>query len=155
MQTQKSLWPLGIVAAFVLFISGTIALIVVACTHKTDLITADYYADELGFQKRLDQLNRTAALSEQVHVSFDATSQRMVLSLPSALVTPETSGRIQLYRPSATDRDVMVRLQLDTVGSQTIDTAALLPGLWKVRVEWSARRQDYFADKNIVVKRGA
>src|SRR5688572_2127856 len=155
MQTRKSFWPLGIVAAFVSFIAGTIALIVIACTHKTDLITADYYADELKFQGRLDQLNRTAQHSEQVVVSFDATRQSIVLALPPATVNAQTTGRIQLYRPSATDRDVVVRLELDAAGSQVIDAATLLPGLWKVRVQWTAQGQDYFADKNIVVKRGA
>ena len=155
MQTRKSFWPLGIVGAFVCFIAGTIALIVIACTHKTDLITADYYADELRFQGRLDQLNRTAQHSEQVAVSFDAARQSIVLALPPATVNAQTTGRIQLYRPSATDRDVVVRLELDAMGSQTIDATMLLPGLWKVRIEWTAQNQDYFADKQIVVKRGA
>ena len=155
MNSEKSFWPYGVILTFVFFSAGTIGLIVIACTHKTDLITADYYADELKFQGRLDQLNRTAQHSEQVAVSFDAARQSIVLALPPATVNAQTTGRIQLYRPSATDRDVVVRLELDVTGSQTIDAANLLPGLWKVRIEWTAQNQDYFADKQIVVKRGA
>jgi nitrogen fixation protein FixH len=67
----------------------------------------------------------------------------------------ETFGRIQLYRPSATGLDRVVKLQLDNKGSQTLDASSLLPGLWKVRVQWTAQNQDFFADKSIVVKRGA
>jgi len=155
MNTQRSYWPYGIMLTFVLFISGTVALIVIACTHRTDLITADYYADELKFQSRLDQLNRTAQLSERVAVSFDAARQSILLALPPATVNAETTGQVHLYRPSAIDRDVVLKLELSATGSQTIDAAGLLPGLWKVRIEWSAENREYFADKQIIVKRGA
>ena len=155
MKSPRNFWPYGIFLAFVLFISGTIALIVIACTHKTDLITADYYADELKFQARLEQLSRTAQLSGAVDVSFDPTGQIINISLPETARVADVSGRIQLYRPSATGLDRAVQLSLDKNGSQTLDAADLLPGLWRVRVQWTARDQEYFADKNIVVKRGA
>jgi len=155
MKTRRSFWPYGILLAFVLFIGGTATLVVIACTHKTDLITEDYYADELRFQARLDQLNRTAALGAEVEVAFDAVQQNIRLALPPALVSSETRGSIHLYRPSATDRDVVLRLELDAHGAQLIDAATLLPGLWKVRVQWSRQDEDYFADRSVVVKRGA
>jgi nitrogen fixation protein FixH len=155
MNTKRNLWPYGILLTFALFISGIAVLIVIACTNRTDLITADYYADELKYQSRLDQLNRTAPLGGQVDVSFNASEQNIRLALPAAMVAADTSGRIQLYRPSKTDQDVELPLRLDIAGAQIIDAAALLPGLWKVRVYWSAGSQDYFADKSIIVKRGA
>ncbi|TAL05772.1 MAG: hypothetical protein EPO07_03130 [Verrucomicrobia bacterium] len=155
MNPQKSFWPYGIILTFVVFISGTAALIVIACTHKTDLITPNYYEEEIKFQSRLDQLNRTAQLSEQVSIVFDVTKQSINLSLPTGQVSPETIGRVQLYRPSATGLDRELKLELNATGSQTVDAATLLPGLWKVRVRWTAQNQDYFADKNVVVKRGA
>jgi nitrogen fixation protein FixH len=155
MNTKKSFWPYGIILTFVLFISGTIALIVIACTHKTDLITANYYDDEIQFQKRLDQMNRTAQLSDSVHVAYDIATGQINISLPQTQVAPTTSGRIQLYRPSDTRLDQVVDLQLNQHGSQVVDASALRPGLWKVRVQWTAQDQDYFADRSIVVKRGA
>ena len=155
MNSQKSFWPYGIILTFVLFIAGTAGLIVVACTHKTDLITANYYEEEIKFQGRLDQLNRAAQLSEQVRITYDSARQSISISLPTGQLAAQTVGRIQLYRPSATGLDRMVQLQLDDNGLQTLDAAALLPGLWKIRVQWTAQSQDYFTDKSLVVKRGA
>ena len=155
MNTQRSYWPYGIVLAFALFIGGTVALIVIACTHRTDLITSDYYADELRFQLRLDEVNRSARLADKVEVSFDTVRQSIFLTLPPAMVNAVSTGEIQLYRPSAIDRDVVVQLQLDPTGTQMIDATTLLPGLWKVRVHWTARSQDYFVDKSVLIKRGS
>jgi hypothetical protein len=155
MNASKNYWPHGIVLTFVLFIGGTVALIVIACSHPTDLITADYYADELKFQTRLDQLNRTAELSDRVNVAYDASTDCIHISLPAETGGGPVAGRIQLYRPSATDQDRVVPLTVDAQGAQVLDAAALGAGLWKVRVQWQVKERDYFADRSIVVKRGA
>ena len=155
MNPRKSFWPYGIILTFALFITGTAVLIVIACTHKTDLITPNYYDDEIKFQSRIDQLNRTAKLNGQVAVAYDETTQTVNITLPAGQLSAATAGRIQLYRPSTTELDRVVKLQLDDKGSQVLDAASLLPGLWKVRVQWTAQDQDYFADKSVIVKRGA
>jgi hypothetical protein len=153
MRPQKNLWPLGIVAAFAVFILGTAALIAIACTHKTDLITPNYYEEEITFQKRLDQIKRTAQLDDHLEIAYDACRNKIRISLPAGQAPADVAGRIQLYRPSATGLDREIALQPDAAGSQILDTTSLLPGLWRVRVKWSARNQDYFADKNIVIER--
>ena len=61
---------------------------------------------------------------------------------------------MQLYRPSAAGLDRELKLELDATGSQSLDAAALEPGLWKVRIHWTSHQQEYFADKSVVVKRG-
>ena len=155
MKPQRNFWPYGIIATFVVFITGTATLVVIACTHKADLISPNYYEEEIKFQSRLDQLNRTALLSDQVNVTYDAVKQNIHISLPAGQVTPATAGRIQLYRPSATGLDRELQLQLDASGLQNVEAATLQPGLWKVRVQWTAQNHDYFADKSIVIKRGA
>ena len=155
MKPQRNFWPYGIIATFVVFILGTATLVVIACTHKADLISPNYYEEEIKFQSRLDQLNRTALLSDQVNVAYDAVKQSINISLPAGQGTPATAGHIQLYRPSASGLDRELKLQLDARGSQIVDAATLSPGLWKVRVRWTVANQDFFADKSIVVKRGA
>jgi len=49
MKTSRNLWPLGILLAFGLFFAGTIGLVVMACSHKMDLVSADYYEREIKF----------------------------------------------------------------------------------------------------------
>jgi len=154
MKPKRNLWPLGVTLAFALFITGTAALIVTAVSQKGDLVSANYYEQEIKYQTRLDQLNRAASLTDQVTVAFDNVARQIRISLPASHANPQTSGRVQLYRPSAAGLDRELKLELDASGSQSLDAASLEPGLWKVRIHWTSHQQDYFVDKGIVVKRG-
>jgi nitrogen fixation protein FixH len=151
---EKNFWPLGITLAFVVFAGGIATMIVIACSHQSDLVTANYYEQEIKYQTRLDQLNRAASFTEQVTVAFDNVARQIRISLPASHADPQMSGRVQLYRPSAAGLDRELKLELDATGSQTLDAAALEPGLWKIRIHWTSRQQDYFVDKSVVVKRG-
>ena len=63
----------------------------------------------------------------------------------------EITGRIEFYRPSAAGMDHTVKLTPDAKGVQRVEAADLAPGLWKVRVSWTVRNQDYFLDQKVVV----
>lgn len=154
MKPTRNLWPLGITLAYVLFAAGIAVMIFLACSHSSDLVSANYYEQEIKYQSRLDQLNRTAGFNDQVKVAFDTAARRISISLPADHAGPQTSGNVQLYRPSAAGLDRELKLELDANGSQSLDAATLEPGLWKVRIHWTSRQQEYFADKSIVVKRG-
>jgi hypothetical protein len=151
MKTTRSFWPLGITLAFVLFALGIATMVVIACTHKVDLIRADYYDQEIKYQTQLDRLNRTAKLSDAVKIAYDNSTRLLTISLPPTHAGPDTVGRVEFYRPSAANLDRQLKLALDAKGVQTVDAAALIPGLWKVRVQWTFRNEEYFADQKIIV----
>jgi nitrogen fixation protein FixH len=151
--TSRSYWPLGITLAFILFALGIATMVVIACTQKVDLVRPDYYDQEIKYQTQLDRLNRTLPLNESVRIAYDKASRQLTLSLPPAHATPDTVGRIELYRPSATDLDHQLKLSLDANGTQTVDASSLIPGLWKVRVHWTSQEQEYYTDKSILVNR--
>ncbi len=151
MTPTRNLWPAGIVLAFALFIAGTAGLIVLACTHKEDLVSADYYEKELQYQGHLEQLNRTRQLATPGSVSYEPTGKNIRVTLPQshALLA---RGSIQLYRPSGAGMDRHLALDVDSSGAQSIDASALSPGLWKVRVSWTVEGLDYFIDQKVVVQ---
>jgi nitrogen fixation protein FixH len=59
---------------------------------------------------------------------------------------------VHLYRPSSAGLDQKLKLEPDAKGVQTIDAAKLLPGLWEVRVFWTADRRDYFISRKVYVE---
>jgi hypothetical protein len=154
METKRSFWPYGIMAVFILFILGTVALIVLASSSASDLVSADYYEQEIEYQGQIDRLNRTAQLDGKVSVAYDAATRRIKISLPVKPAGAKATGRIQLYRPSTTGLDRELKLELDATGAQSVDASSLLPGLWRVRVQWTSEDKEYFVDKGIVVERG-
>jgi len=152
MKSERNLWPLGIILAFVIFMSGTATLIVLACLHRTDLVSADYYEQEIRYQGQMDRMEHAKQLNEKVSVTYDAGQKKITVSLPPEHARLAATGSIQLYRPSAAGLDQLMKLNLDSNGVQTINAAGLRAGLWKVKVLWTVGAQEYFIDEKVNVK---
>jgi hypothetical protein len=151
MKTPRNLWPLGIIVTFALFFTGTVGLVVMAFSQKVDLVSPDYYEQELKFQGRIDRVERTRNAVSQAAVAFEAGSQCITVSLPVSQAGHEVHGHIELYRPSSAGLDRDIQLAPDANGVQRLGTAGMVPGLWKVRVSWTVEHQDYYLDQKVVV----
>jgi nitrogen fixation protein FixH len=149
-KSARSLWPVSIIGFFVVAIAFLATFIAWASRQREDLVADNYYDDEVRYQQRLDDLNRTLPLQSQIGVVYELTSQNIVITLPAAHA-PVASGRIHLYRPSDELLDRGLPLALTVGGEQRLDARTLPKGLWKVRVEWTANGQRYFFDQSIVV----
>lgn len=149
----RNLWPWAIIATFIVFLSGTASLVVLACSQKVDLVSADYYEQEVRFQSHLDRLNHARELKRPASVRFDAATQRLLIALPSEQNGKVTNGQIHLYRPSTASLDERVALKVNDLGQQSLDASALHPGFWKVRIAWTCAGQDYFAEEGILVSK--
>ena len=144
-------WPVAIIGAFVAFFAGTVGLVVTAAHQRVDLVSPDYYEQEIRYQQRLDQLSRTSAVRSQVHVAYDAVTRGVRISLPAAHAQRRPAGRVQFYRPSEAGLDRAAKLELDSQGVQTVNAADLSPGLWRVRIHWKVDGHDYFVDETVII----
>jgi nitrogen fixation protein FixH len=151
MKLPRNAWPLGIVTAFILFIGGTTALIVVACQHPSELVSANYYEDELRFQDHMDKIDRTRLAAASL--AYDPSLARLTLMLPVAHAQSGLAGTIRFFRPSSSGLDKTVELSPDARGIQNVDVGTLQPGLWKVKVSWTADGVEYLLDEKIVIQR--
>ena len=152
-------WPVCIIMFFAFAILGAASFIAFCNLHKTDLVSADYYEQELRYQSQMERAQRGQALGEQAAVGYDAVSKRITLEVPayegqrlsSSEADFKLKGTIHLYRPSAAGMDRHIKLQVDEQGRQAIDAGELSPGLWKVKILWTAGGQDYFIDRKVVI----
>jgi len=151
MATNRTLWPLGIILTLVVFIAGTVGLIVMACSQRVELVSPDYYEQELKFQGQIDRVARTRGAADQASVTYDAAGKCISVSLPADQARREVTGSIKLYRPSDTGMDRLVKLEPDANGTQRLDASGLAPGLWRVRVSWTAAKQNYYLEQKVVV----
>ena len=148
---SRNFWPIGISAAFVVFIAGTAGLIVLSTRNNVELVSPDYYEQELRFQNQINRRERTQALQEQVRVAYDAAQHVLTLALPVTHATAHATGEIQLYRPSSAGLDRRIALRLDAHGHQTLDVRALDGGFWRVRVTWRVGQEDFAFEEKVVI----
>ena len=142
-------WPYAIIGVFAIFILGTAGLIVMASSNRMELVSGDYYEQELRFQRQLETVNRTRALGGRASVVLDASRKNLVIAVPAEHVAQLAEGGIQLYRPSAAGLDRRVKLDVNREGRQLVDISAMPHGLWKVRVQWKVGVDEFFLDESV------
>jgi hypothetical protein len=148
MKTVRNVWPYALIGTFIIFITGTVGLVVMACSQKVDLVSENYYDQEIKYQSRIDSSVRAKNLGATI--TYDSSTRHVIISLPARQVGKKLSGQIQFYRPAAAGLDLEFKLQPDANGIQSLDAAKLQNGLWKIRVAWNAGGQDFFLEQEIV-----
>jgi nitrogen fixation protein FixH len=144
-------WPISIIAFFTVAIIGCGSFIAFCSRHPADLVASDYYEQEVRYQGQIDRLQHAQQPAASTTVTYNTKSKVISIALPTNYSQSKPSGSIQLYRPSATNLDRQFKLAPDDQGVQTIDASSLLPGLWKVRVSWTADKKEFYLDQKIVI----
>ena len=148
---RQSLWPIAITTYFVIAFCGLAIFVTWALRQNTDLVSRDYYRDEILYQKRINDITRTKPFSGQISAACDPSQRFVTLTLPAMHAEQHATGSIHLYRPSDSALDHLIPLALKTGGTQRIETRELSPGLWKLRVEWSALGEEYYFEQSLIV----
>jgi nitrogen fixation protein FixH len=147
-------WPISIIAFFSVAILGCGTFVAFCSRHPADLISANYYEDEVRYQGQMERIHRAQQPDQTASVGLDAAGKQITVALPMHPSAAKPEGKIQLYRPSAANLDRQLPLNVNATGTQVIDAASLAPGLWKVRVRWSVGDRDYFIDQKILIPPG-
>ncbi|MBC6608068.1 FixH family protein [Hymenobacter sp. BT188] len=150
--SRFNLWPYAIIATFVLFASYIGYMVQQAMSTSVDLVSADYYQQELAYQKRIESVARTAALPAPVQVDYEPAAQRLTLKLPPSLAGQAVQGTVHFFRPSNQKLDF--NLPFAPTGEpaqQQLNTSKLQPGYWRLRIDFTAGGQQYFVDKELSI----
>ncbi len=144
-------WPVSIIAFFGIAIPGFAAFIVFCNQHPADLVAENYYDQEVRYQGQMERVQRAQQSPAPITVSYDRATQAIVIALPESLQASGVSGTIHLYRPSSVKLDRELKLAPDSQGLQKIDARGLAPGLWSVRLSWTAQNQQYYKEQKLVI----
>ena len=140
---KRNLWPHAIALYFVVFISGMASWIVFAVRNDHQLVRKDYYEQELKYQNELDSFSRAAAGA--VVVAYEPKTHLVTIQLPK-----DAAGMIDFYRPSDVKLDRQFPISKGN-GTQQINVSDFDPGLWKVRLTWTANGAEFRHDQKLVL----
>ncbi len=135
-----------LVLVFIAFglLMGT--LIYMSLKTEFQLVSKDYYKEELAYQQVIDARNNAAALSSEIQ--FNYRDRVLQLQLPAEMNGRIQSGKIVFYCPADADKDNVLDLQPDSNGKQQIAIGKnILPAAYKVRVSWQANDTSYYQEK--------
>ena len=148
---QANPWPASIIGFFGVAMVGFGVFIWFCNRNPSELIAPDYYEQEIRYQAQMDRIRNAQEGLGAANVCYDAQSRIIRIAFRENSGTGSVKGQVQLYRPSAVNQDRYFPLQPSPDGTHCIDAAQLAPGLWKVKVSWSADNRDYYLDQKVVI----
>ena len=143
MSKFKFNWGHGI-ALFITFFVLTLVMVVIE-SRKVDhsLVYDDYYAHDIAFEKEYHE--REAGMSSNVTVTYRPAEKSVQLLFDQEDVT----GKVHFYRPSNKALDFEKRIEVDGEKVMNVATNELMPGKWRVKINWEAKGQKFYKEKII------
>ncbi len=145
---MKINWGTGIVIGFVLFIGFIMFMVVAMMTNNKfnhDLVTPDYYQDELMYQDEIDAETNAQSLSE--NISIRNNKGGITVTFPKELDYSMIKGTVSFYRPSNKKLDFDLPIELSSY-KLLIPDKNLLEGRWDIKVDWTYEGVHYlYKDK--------
>ncbi len=135
----------------VLFMGYIASFVYKAMNLDVDLVSKNYYEQEIAYQEHIDKVGRTAIIGD-VAITYNEQDHALLLQLPETLRGKQVRGRVTLFRPSNDQLDQELPLQPGRDMSQLIETQDMERGLWKVRVNFSEGEHTYYTEKTIQLK---
>lgn len=146
---MKINWGTAIVLVFIGFISFILYFVVKMNTNTSyehDLVTEDYYKQELAFQNEINAEKNSKALLKDIIVK--KTAKGLIISFPEDKNYSDISGTISLYRPSNKKLDFEIPISL-SASEFIIEDKNLLEGRWNITIDWKYENISYLFKKSL------
>jgi len=144
-------WGMGVVGVFILFAAVVLTMVWVSMHQRVDLVSDDYYDQELRHQERIDAAARTKRSGQSPAVTVDGGS--VLIVFPPTVDRTRMSGTVDCYRPSDKALDFRAPLQLDSTNTCRILTSAMAPGRWRLKMMWTSGGEPYYDERAVMVVR--
>ncbi|MGB0778223.1 MAG: FixH family protein [Flavobacteriaceae bacterium] len=148
-------WPRAIVlslVAFIIFILNFVFQSFFDDKLAHHLVSDDYYKDEIYYQDEINQLNRAAALKQDLKLI--ATDKGLEFVFPEEMNTDKIALKYWFQRNDQPNLDLKAEFSAGSIpvneyGSYFIDSDLLVKGKYQARIHWEYQDSLYLFKKDI------
>ncbi|MCF6401827.1 FixH family protein [Chitinophaga filiformis] len=142
-------WGHKIIIVFILFAAGILTLVTKSMRTRIDMVTPNYYAEELKYQQVID--GRREALSLSAPVSINQSDKAVGILFPAEMQGISLTGKVLFYRASDSRQDVSVPLQPNENGLVLVSKERFQKGNYRVQLQWEAKGKSYYQESFVTV----
>lgn len=139
---KKLNWGWGIAFIYSLFVAFMLFMVWNASNEKNEMVSKDYYNQELVFQGQIDKQIRTEALGDPLQ--WQVNGREVVLKFPLSMAMKNIKADILFYCPSNSDKDFSVCIAPGADGSYNLRSEKFEKGTYNMQVNWSAGGITYY-----------
>ncbi|WP_374364968.1 FixH family protein [Cloacibacterium sp.] len=149
---KKFTWGHGIALALACFIGFILYLIFIFPIGKqtSDLVSDNYYQDELEYQKVIDAKKNADQLSQKPF--FAQLPYGIRIAFPKETIDAGQQVHFELYSTNDKEKDKKQNVNLDNNNSFLVPKEMLSTGSYTLKVRWKKSDIDYQVDYELVWK---
>ena len=147
---MKINWGTAIVLAFIVFIAFILYFVLSMNfndKYNHQLVTEDYYKQELEYQDDIDKVNNSKTLEKDI--SYTKTKQGLIFKFPENFDPKKITGKVFLYRPSNEHLDFETPISISE-SYLLVPDKRLLDGRWNISIDWQYNGKSYLYKKSII-----
>lgn len=130
------------------FVALILTLVFMCFRQNVELVSKDYYAQEIKFQDKINAINNEKNLAGSI--SHSVNGKQIALTIDSTLVSDDFEGTVNFFRPSDSSKDFQVKMNF-TNNEQVISGTELIHGTYKLQLSWVSNKTNYFKEEVIFI----
>jgi hypothetical protein len=143
---MKLSWGHLITFGYLAFVAGMGFLVYKATSQKFDLVTNDYYEQELKYQSIIDQSANTAKLSAPLNIN--KTSSELKIEFPAEMKRKTKEIDFYLYYPADAKKDFRKSMNINE--NEFIQPLpAAMKGMYELKLSWQVDSVKYYFEKKL------
>jgi hypothetical protein len=146
---MKFNWGVGVFVLYSLFVLLILGLVYKSFNTKVDLVTEDYYQQELKYQDKIDQKKNVDDLEQGI--IYEVSGPTVFFTFPPGQESAE--GTILVYRPSNKNYDKTFDIKLDENGKMALTMEKSPIGLYRLKINWTHNSIDYYTEEDIYLSK--
>jgi hypothetical protein len=142
-------WGHKITIVFIAFAAMMIYMVVRSFQANVDLVSEDYYLQELNYQEQIDK--KQNLINDKRQVTHQMTDEGILLNFSRSSSIENIKGTVNIYRPSEADMDQTLDISLDSQYTQLISPRLLSPGKYVLKIDWSEDETLYYQEIELLI----
>jgi hypothetical protein len=130
------------------FVALILTLVFMSFNQKVELVSKDYYAQEIAFQDKIISINNERSLNGSIY--HEIIGKEITLTIDSTLYRKDLEGTIVLFRPSDSSKDLKIKMNFNNC-KQIINEPSLIHGAYKLQLSWVSNHTKYFKEEVIFI----
>ncbi len=139
----KFTWGTGLLITIILGVSFFVSFILFSLTQDINLVSKDYFPEEIAYASKLDKINNADKLAEKI--SLKKENDKIIITYPKDK-SNNISGKILLYYVTSYRHDKTVTIKPDNTGKQIINIGDIQKGRYYIKIDWASDSINYFQE---------
>jgi hypothetical protein len=137
-----------ITVLYLSFVALILTLVFMSFSQKVELVSKDYYAQEIAFQDKINSINNEKSLNGSIY--HEINGKEIILTIDSTLLSNDFEGTVVFFRPSDSSKDVKLKMNFNNY-TQIINGSSLIHGAYKLQLTWVTKHTKYFKEEVIFI----